>query len=89
MTEVGDAFNQPGARQKFSRLVELLRAQPDVELVPSTRDLFRRGTALFAARPDKEWSLRTAVSSVVMDERGISDALTNVLAVGQQTGRHR
>jgi predicted nucleic acid-binding protein len=52
-TEVGDAFSQ-GARQKFSRLLELLRAQSDVEIVPSTSDLFRRGTDLFTTRPDKE-----------------------------------
>ena len=77
LTEVGDAFNEPGARQKFSRLLELLRAQPDVEIVPSTSDLFRRGATLFAARPDKEWSLTDCISFVVMNERGISDALTN------------
>jgi uncharacterized protein len=57
--------------------LELLRAQPDVEIVPSTSDLFRRGTELFAARPDKEWSLTDCISFVVMNERGINDALTN------------
>ena len=77
LTEVGDAFCQPGARQKFSTLLELLRAQPDVEIVPATSELFRRGTELFAARPDKEWSLTDCISFVVMDERGVSDALTN------------
>jgi uncharacterized protein len=77
LTEVGDAVSLPGARQKFSRLLELLRAQPDVEIVPSTSDLFRRGTALFAVRPDKEWSLTDCIWFVVMNERAISDALTN------------
>jgi predicted nucleic acid-binding protein len=77
LTEVGDAFSQPGARQKFSRLSGLLRAQPDVEIVPATGDLFRRGTELSAARPDREWSLTDCISFVVMDERGISDALTS------------
>lgn len=77
LTEVGDAFSQPGARQKFSRLLGLLRAQPDVEIVPSTSDLFRRGATLFGVRPDKEWSLTDCISFVVMNERGISDALTN------------
>src|ERR1700730_10217715 len=42
LTEVGDAFSQPGARQKFIRLLDLLREQPDVEIVSSTSDLFRR-----------------------------------------------
>jgi predicted nucleic acid-binding protein len=53
LTEVGDAFSQPGARQQFIRLLDLLRQQPDVEIVPSTSDLFRRGTDFFSARQDK------------------------------------
>jgi uncharacterized protein len=77
LTEIGDAFSQPGARQKFIRLLDLLREQPDVEIVSSTSDLFRRGTDFFSARPDKEWSLTDCISFVVMNERGISDALTS------------
>jgi uncharacterized protein len=77
LTEVGDAFSQPGARQKFIRLLDLLREQPDVEIVSSTSDLFRRGTDFFSTRPDKEWSLTDCISFVVMNERGITDALTN------------
>jgi uncharacterized protein len=77
LTEVGDAFSQPGARQKFIRLLDLLRKQPDVEIVSSTSDLFRRGTDFFSTRPDKEWSLTDCISFVVMNERGITDALTN------------
>ena len=45
LTEVGDAFSHPAARRKFIRLLDLLREQPDVEIVPSTSDLFRRGQA--------------------------------------------
>src|SRR5208283_842303 len=36
LTEVGDVFRQTGARQKFIRLLDLLREQPDVEIVSST-----------------------------------------------------
>jgi predicted nucleic acid-binding protein len=57
LTEVGNAFSRPVARQKFVRLLNLLREQPDAEIVPSTSDLFQRGTEFFSARPDKEWSL--------------------------------
>jgi len=31
----------------------------------------------FFQRPDKEWSLTDCISLVVMNERGITDALTN------------
>jgi uncharacterized protein len=71
------AFSQPGARQKFIQLLDLLIKQPDVEIVSSTSDLFRRGTEFFAARPDKAWSLTDCISFVVMNELGISDSLTS------------
>jgi predicted nucleic acid-binding protein len=76
LTEVGDAFSQPGARQKFIQLLNVLRQQADVEIVSSS-DLFRRGTDFFAARPDKEWSLTDCISFVVMIERGITGALSS------------
>jgi predicted nucleic acid-binding protein len=31
----------------------------------------------FSVRPDKEWSLTDCISFVVMNERGITDALTS------------
>jgi uncharacterized protein len=77
LTEVGDAFSHPAARQKFIRLLQLLREQADVEIVPSTSDLFRRGADFFSARPDKEWSLTDCISFVVMNKHDINDALTN------------
>ena len=70
-------FSQPGARQQFIRLLDLLRQQPDVDIIPSTSDLFRRGTDFFCARPDKEWSLTDCISFVVMNELGITDSLTS------------
>jgi hypothetical protein len=51
LTEVGDAFRQTGARQKFIRLLDLLREQPDVEIVSSTSDLFRRARTFFPHEP--------------------------------------
>ena len=67
LTEVGDAFSHPVARRKFIRLLQLLilREQPDVEIVPSTSDLFQRGTEFFSARPDKEWSLTDCITPTV------------------------
>ena len=34
------------------------------------------GLALYANRTDKDWSLTDCISFVVMNERGITDALT-------------
>ena len=38
--------------------------------------MFDKGVGLYAARPDKDWSLTDCISFVVMQEHGITDALT-------------
>lgn len=38
--------------------------------------VYQAGFDLFAARPDKAWSLTDCISFGVMRERGLSDALT-------------
>ncbi|MCX6909596.1 MAG: PIN domain-containing protein [Verrucomicrobia bacterium] len=77
LMEVGDGFSFPTGRPRFLRMLELLRQQPDVEIVPATSALFQRGVALYAQRPDKDWSLTDCTSFVVMQERGLTDALTH------------
>jgi predicted nucleic acid-binding protein len=45
-------------------------------LVASSAEVFERGCELHACRPDKGWSLTDCISFVVMEERGIHEALT-------------
>lgn len=75
--EVGDGLSHPENRGRFARLLELLRAQADVVIVPAGSQLFRQGCDLHARRPDKEWSLTDCTSFVVMQERAIKQALTS------------
>jgi uncharacterized protein len=77
LTEVGDALSQPPHRSRFTRLLALLSGQADVEVLPASSSLFQRGCGLHAQRPDKEWSLTDCISFVVMEERGLSEALTS------------
>ena len=77
LTEVGDGLSRPENRPRFARLLELLREQSDVQIVPAGGDLFRRGCELHAQRADKEWSLTDCISFVVMKQRGIHEALTS------------
>jgi uncharacterized protein len=63
-------------RPVFLGLLQTLQTDPDVTIVPASADLWQRGIALFAARPDKNWSLTDCISFVVMQERSITDALT-------------
>jgi predicted nucleic acid-binding protein len=52
-----------------------VRANPNVEIVPVDAALFARAVALYTARPDKDWGLTDCISFVVMQERGITEAL--------------
>lgn len=57
-------------------LREALREDPSVVVVDASRELYERGVGLYAERQDKEWSLTDCISFVVMNDQGISEALT-------------
>jgi len=76
LMELGDALSQRANRSKAVEWLELIRVDPDTEVVQLAEDLLSRGIDLFRARPDKDWSLTDCVSFVVMSELGLTDALT-------------
>ena len=76
LTELADGLATTANRPAFSRVVALIRANPDNEIVPPTEELMSRGIAMYDARPDKQWSLTDCISFVVMQDRGIAQALT-------------
>jgi predicted nucleic acid-binding protein len=76
LLEVANFCSRGKQRGVFARLVTNLRSAAAVEIVPASAELFQRGLTLFAARGDKEWSLTDCSSFAVMQERGITEALT-------------
>jgi hypothetical protein len=76
LMEVADALAAPPLRSLFLALYERLRGNPNVTIVPPTATMFEQGVELYARRPDKSWSLTDCISFVVMQEHGLSDALT-------------
>lgn len=76
LAELADALAQPNNRQAFLRVLAELRADPEVSIVPPDPEMFEDGLRLFAARPDKEWSLTDCISFVVMQRDGMTEALT-------------
>ncbi len=76
LTELADGLAGTANRRAFSRLVARLQAVPENEIVPPSQELMTRGIQLYDARPDKNWSLTDCISFVVMQDRGITHALT-------------
>jgi hypothetical protein len=74
--EIGNALAKQRYRQAAVKLLNALEADPNVEIIPLSEDLYARAIKLYRERPDKEWGLTDCVSFVVMQEREITEALT-------------
>ncbi len=76
LTEVGDAMCVPANRPTFVKLLEGIAKDPETTIVPAEQKWFDLGAALYAGRLDKKWSLTDCISFVIMQETGLTDALT-------------
>jgi uncharacterized protein len=76
LVELGNRLARSGDKEVFVELISRLEGDPRVIVVPADPSLFRRGFDLLAGRLDKDWSLTDCISFVVMQERGLTDALT-------------
>lgn len=74
--ELGNALAGSKWRPLLPQLVQDLRADPMVQVIPLSRELLQAGLDLYARRADKEWSLTDCISFVVMREHGLTKALT-------------
>lgn len=77
LTEALAFFSGQGARARAEAAFVIRSALTSYEVVPVDRGLFLLGVDLYAARPDKEYSLVDCMSMVLMKERGITHVLTN------------
>src|SRR5205814_1012964 len=76
LTELADGLAATPDRHLFRVIHADLEQEPRTTVLPPSQELFDRGVKLFNARPDKKWSLTDCISFVVMEERGIHEALT-------------
>ncbi len=74
--EIGAAFSRLAYRAAAAAILEAFEHDAGITVVPLDDDIYGRALALFASRPDKEWSLTDCVSFVVMRDRAITKALT-------------
>jgi uncharacterized protein len=70
------ALGQP-FRQHAVQVVRSLQDDVDVEVVPQTAVQFAAALTLYAQRPDKEWGVTDCASFLIMQERGITEALAH------------
>jgi len=74
--EIGDALSKPKFRRVAIELMTGIFTDSRIEVVPITSALVRRAFELFQQRPDKGWGMTDCLSFIVMEERGIQQALT-------------
>jgi predicted nucleic acid-binding protein len=76
LLEIGNALSARRLRYIAVRLLETLEADSAVEIISLSDDLYAQAFELYKSRPDKDWGLIDCVSFVVMEQRGITEALT-------------
>lgn len=76
VVELGSALSGLEDRHLYVPFVEELLKDPGTVYVHASPALFRQGLDLFAARPDKAWSMVDCISFVVMKQRRLKEALT-------------
>ena len=64
------------ARIKIRAFITSLEKDPAITIAAIDPELLRRGLRRYDERPDKTWSLTDCVSFVVMEDHGLTDALT-------------
>jgi len=78
LTEVLNAFAGKGEslRAAACQLVEQIRSSPNAEVVPMTSNAFRDAMNHYRSRADKTWGLTDCTSFLIMEQKGIEDALS-------------
>lgn len=76
LLEIGNALSKERYRKAAVELLDSLEQDPSVEIIPLSEELFAQALELFRNRPDKEWGLVDCVSFIVMQEHGMTEALT-------------
>lgn len=76
VVEVGNFFSAPAVREKFKGFMGVVDMDQRTQIIPATSSLLRRAVDLFVGRRDKSWSLTDCTSFVIMQDQGLTDALT-------------
>jgi uncharacterized protein len=76
LLEIGNALAKKRYRTAAIEILSGLESDPSVEIIPLSAERFSKAFSLYKSRPDKEWGLIDCLSFIVMQERGMKEALT-------------
>ena len=77
LVEVANSMSKLRYRVGAITTVRAFESDPLIEIIERTQELYRSAFDLFSQRTDKEWSLTDCISFVVMQQRGLTEALTS------------
>lgn len=67
----------PNMRSAAVKMVQAIVSDPNVRVVPQSRESFNKGLDRYAARSDKQYSLQDCISMNVMETEKVDQVLTN------------
>lgn len=77
LNEVANALCKPLFRQSVIEFYHKLKQSALVEIIFVDNELWSAGWILYEQRPDKAWSLTDCISIIIMQNRKLTDVLTN------------
>ncbi|MCH7471458.1 PIN domain-containing protein [bacterium] len=79
LTEILDHLCDKGQhlREATVNIVQRIMSNPNIDVVPQASVRFHEALHHYRGRPDKKWSLTDCSSFLIMQERGIEEALTS------------
>lgn len=76
LVEVADALSEPALRPRIHQFLQRTGSDPNIRVIVADAGWYGRGVDLYGRRADKSWSLTDCISFKVMNEFGLTDALT-------------
>jgi predicted nucleic acid-binding protein len=74
--EIGHIVSKIGYQQAAFELLAALEADAQVEIIPVSEQIYARALQFYQERQTQTWSITDCISVVVMQERGLREALT-------------
>ena len=76
LVEIADGLAAVQFRKHAVAIIDLLKKNPYVEIIPISSELFAEALELYKKRMDKGWGLTDCTSFIVMQRYGVAEALT-------------